>query len=87
MKFTILVDPFLVIITKDLVCLIHAPVQTRRGEEILHFHYTANAQAQESLPIYNFGRLSLHHHNYILNVSGLCLGVEKKNFKEIMHFH
>ena len=37
--------------------------------------------------IYNFGRPFLCHHNYILSLSDLCLGVEKKIFKEIMHFH
>ena len=29
----------------------------------------------------------LCHHNYILSLSDPCLGVEKKIFKEIMHFH
>ena len=37
--------------------------------------------------IYNFGRPFLCHHNYILSLSVLCLGVEKKILKEIMHFH
>ena len=36
---------------------------------------------------YNFGRLFLGHHYFILSVSDLCLGVEKKIFKEIMHFY
>ena len=36
---------------------------------------------------YNFGR-SFHGHQYfILNLSDLCMGVEKKIFEEIMHFH
>ena len=47
--------------------------------------------AQEPLPrgheIYNFGRLFLGHHYYILGLSDLCLGVEKKILKEIMYFH
>ena len=37
--------------------------------------------------IYNFGRPFLDHHYYILSLFDLCLGVEKKIFKEIMHFH
>ena len=37
--------------------------------------------------IYNFGRPFLGHHNYILNLFDLCLGVEKKIFKEIMYYH
>ena len=35
---------------------------------------------------YNFNRYFLGHHNYILNLSYLCLGV-KKILKGIMHFH
>ena len=35
--------------------------------------------------IYNFGRPFLGHHYYILGLSDLCLEVEKKIFKEIMH--
>ena len=37
--------------------------------------------------IYNFGITFLGHHYYILDVSDLCLGVEKKNFKEIQQFY
>ena len=37
--------------------------------------------------IYNFGGPFLCHHYYILSLSDLCLGVEKKIFKEIMHFY
>ena len=37
--------------------------------------------------IYNFGRPFLGLHYYILSLSDLCLGVEKKIFKGIMHFH
>ena len=36
---------------------------------------------------YNFSRLFIGHHNIILNLSDLCLGLKKKIFKEIMHFH
>ena len=34
-----------------------------------------------------YGRHFLGHHCYILNLPYQCLGVEKKIFKEIMHFH
>ena len=37
--------------------------------------------------INNFGRPFLGHHYDILGLSDLCLGVEKKMFKAIMHFH
>ena len=37
--------------------------------------------------LYNFGRLFLGIHNYILSLYVLCLGVGKKIFKDIMHFH
>ena len=37
--------------------------------------------------IYNFGRPFLGHHYYILSLSDLSLGIEKKIFKEIMQFH
>ena len=36
--------------------------------------------------IYNFGTPFLCHHNDILSLSDLCLGVEKKILKQIMHF-
>ena len=37
--------------------------------------------------IYNLGRPLLGYHYYTLSLSDLCMGVEKKIFKEIMHFH
>ena len=68
MKFTFLVDPFLVFITTYLVCLVHVPVWTRRGEEILHFHNMAMPTHKNPCPgghgIYNIGRLFLGHHYY-----------------------
>ena len=36
--------------------------------------------------IYNFGRPFLGHQTYILSLSVRCLGLEKKIFKEILHF-
>ena len=63
-------------------------------KEIMHFYYmtyNGHALAQEPLPrghkIYNFGRPFLSHHYYTLSLSDICLGVEKKIFKEIMHFY
>ena len=47
----------------------------------IHIHYN------DLYEIYNFGRSFLGHHYYILGLSDLCLEVEKKIFKEIMHFH
>ena len=53
--------------------------------------YMATPQHKNPCPggheIYNFGGPFLGNHYYILSLSNLCLGVEKKIFKEIMHFH
>ena len=42
--------------------------------------------AQEPFPrgseSYNFGRLFLGHHYYIISLSNICMGVKKKNFKK-----
>ena len=49
-----------------------------------------HALAQESLGVIKFtilGRSSFNHHNYTLSLSDLCLRVEEKQFKEIMHFY
>ena len=64
-------------------------------KEIMHFHYiTYMAKPQDKNPCpgghgaYNFGRPPfLGHHNYILSLSVLCFWVDKKIFKEILHFH
>ena len=37
--------------------------------------------------IYNFGRPFLGHHYNIFSLFNLCLGVEKKILKGLMHFH
>ena len=37
--------------------------------------------------IYSLGRSFLCHHYFILSLSDQCMGVEKKIFKEIMHFN
>ena len=47
------------------------------------FMTTPSHKNPGGLEIYNFGKPFLGHHNYILGLSDLCLGVEKKNFKEI----
>ena len=63
-------------------------------KEIMHFYYvTYMAMPQYKKPyprgheFSNFGRPLLGHHQYILGLSDLCLGVEKKIFKEMMHFY
>ena len=58
----------------------------RNEANSLHDLY-GHSLAKKGHEIYNFGRPFLGHHNYILSLSDLCLGVEKKIFKEIMHFH
>ena len=71
-------------------------VEKKILKEIMQFHYmTYMAMPQQRTPadcprgheIYNFGRHFLDHHTCILTLSVLCLGEEKKIFKEIMHFH
>ena len=59
----------------------------------MHFHYrTYMATPLQKNPcpggheIYNFGRPVLGYRYYILGLSDLCLGVEKKIFKDLMHF-
>ena len=37
--------------------------------------------------IHNFGRPFLVHKSYLLSLSDLSLGVEKKIFNEVMHFY
>ena len=53
--------------------------------------YMAKLQHNNPCPvghkIYNFGRPFLEHYYYTLSSSESCLGVEKKNFEEIMHLH
>ena len=60
-------------------------------KEIMHFHYTCMtymATPQHKNPCtrghesYSFGRPFLGHDYYILSLSDLCLGVEKKIFKK-----
>ena len=55
------------------------------------FHYMTRMVSKGPQPrgheINNSGRPFLGHHTFILSLFVLCLGVEKKIFKEIMHFH
>ena len=59
----------------------------------ISLHYLhGHTLAQEPLPrrghdINNFGRPILGYHYYIYSLSDLCLGVKKKTFKGILHFH
>ena len=89
MKLTILVDTSSVIITLNVICLIHAPMYTKRIEETLHFHYMSMSRHKNPCPgvhlIYNFGRLFLGHHYYILNLSDPYPSVYKKRRRK-MHF-
>ena len=92
MTFTILVDPSLVILTIYVVLCMG--VEKKILKEIMHFHYmTYMGTPKHKNPcpggheIYNFVRPFLVHHYYILSLFDLCLGVEKKIFKEIMYFH
>ena len=94
MKFTILADPSLVIITINLVCLFNAweSREKRLFKKVMHFTmiYMATPLHKNPCPwgheIYNFLASFLGHHNYIFSLSNLCLEVEKI-LKEIMHFH
>ena len=63
-------------------------------KEIMNFHnmtYMDTPKHKNLCPgghkIYDFGRPFLDHHNYILSLFDPCQWVEKKTFKEIMHFH
>ena len=82
MKFTILVYPSLVIITEFF---------KRNNAFSLYMTYMATPLRKNPCPrgheIYMFGRPCLGHYYCILRFSDLCLGVEKKIFKEIKHFH
>ena len=69
-------------------------VEKKIFKEIMHFQYmTCIATFQHSKPcpggheIYNFGTLFLGHHNYKLRLSVLCLRVEWRILKDIMHVH
>ena len=62
----------------------------KRNNEFYSMTYMATPQHKTPCPgvheIYNFGRPFLGHHYDILSLSDQCLGVEKKVFKEIMHY-
>ena len=61
---------------------------------MIYFHYvtyTATPLHKYSWPggheIYNFDKPFFGYHNFTVSLSVICLGVEKKIFKETMHFH
>ena len=86
-----LVEPSLVIISIYLVCLIYAWEYKEKNNAFYYTTYLATPQHKNPLPggheIYNFGTPFLGHPYYIHSLSDLCIGVEKKIFKEIMFFH
>ena len=93
MKLTISVDSSLVIIKIYLVCLIYLGLEKKILKEIMHFHYiTYMATLYHKNPcpwgheIYNLGWPLLGHHCYAISYCELCLGVEKRIFKEINQF-
>ena len=51
----------------------------------LYGHTLHKNPSTRGYEVYNFGRPFHCHHYYTLRLSDLCLGVEKKIFKEIMH--
>ena len=53
----------------------------------LYVHTLAQEPLVWGHEIHNFGRPFLGYHYYILSLSDLCLGVEKKVYKQIMYFH
>ena len=88
MKFTIWVDPFLVIITIYLVCLIYASEERRRFlKGIMYLHYmTYMVTPQRKNPcaggheINNLGRLFIGHHNYTLIFSPKHAPEQRRRF-------
>ena len=90
-KFTILVDHSLVIITAYLVYLIYA---LEKGRKKMHFHTiwlfsprpSTRTLAPGVMKYKDFGRPFLAYHYYILSLFNLCLGVEKKFFKKYNNF-
>ena len=77
MEFTILVDPSLVNMYINLVCLIYA---WSKGVNIMHFHYMTwprPSPCPGGHDIYNFGRPFLSQIDYILSLSEQCLGVRQ----------
>ena len=80
-EITILADPSLVIIALYLILLIHALLQTRMRQEILHVHYMTMHQHKNPCPggheIYKILVDPLGRYYYTLTLSDLCLVVKK----------
>ena len=92
-KFTIFVDLSLVITSLNFLSLIYAWMLRRNNAFSLYITYMVTPMTNHKNPcptcheIYNFGITFLGYHYYTLSLSESCLEVEKKIFKEIMHFH
>ena len=59
---------------------------------LLQYGNFGHALAQKNLPwtneIYNFGHQPFFdHYKHIVSLSDPWIGIEKKMFKELMHFH
>ena len=95
MKVPILVEPFLVVITLYLVYLLYLYAQEKRRRiEKLSIHtlwpiWPNPITSTSALEVMKFTILQtlLGHHFYVLSLSVLGPGVEKKIFKEIMHLY
>ena len=93
-KFTILVDPYFVIINLYLVCLIYVWEYRNFFLEIIHFHYiwfiwprpTTRTSTPWVMKLTFFCRLFLGHYNYKYSLVEPCAGVEKKSFRELHQF-
>ena len=93
-KFTILVDPSVVLLSIYLVYLIHAPEERRFLKNYFFFLYDWNATPLHKNPgprdhaIYNIGRSILSHYFCVIVLSDICPGVDTEEFFfKIMHFH
>ena len=49
--------------------------------------YPSTKTPAPCVKMYNIVRLFLGYHSFTFSLSDLCMGVEKKIFEEIMHFH
>ena len=88
MKFTIVVDPSLVIIT-TLHIFSLSDFQRNNAFSLfdLYGKIWKNNPCPEGHEFYSFGRPFLGHQYYIFSLSDLCSRVEKKLFEDIMHVH
>ena len=59
----------------------------KRNNAFTLYDLYGHAIAHGGHEIYNSGRPFLGHHYFIISLTELCLGVENKILREIMHFH